>query len=802
MKKIFSLSMALTSLMVSAQTTININPKNNTNNYCPIQSVKYKINTSIITQNTEATGAVQGNTPVYLVEVNAKKSPSNNTPIQLTFFNFEGVQIRNLNLTNATTGVGVWNKGQNILANNNITNNVFRTALKNYQLDGDIRSKVWYDSPTNLPCNTQPPICTTPDFDIVFGYAYTNDDYMLVAERWGNSAFSLRALDINGNVIGNTLCFGCGSGGAYERYDWNSGYSMPYVPDQAMAFTVVPITLFGTSQPIYGLRIFNGVDQADVKFFGLSDNTFANNPVNPTIPGVSGKVFHDINGLTDNTVNGTPIAKPSNIQLYAHLVNSSGIVVAVKPVDLTTGSYAFFDYPAGSYTVRISTTQTAVNSPMGAITLPAGWVHTGEYLGTGTGNDGTVNGVLAVTITANSLTQNANFGIQQLPSTGSFTAPAVPNPGGSVFVTVNPNNFQTSDPDGNVTSIRITSFPSNATAIKINNTTYTASTFPTNGVSVPVVNGLPTQPIEVDPVDGIVTVTITFRALDNAGFESSTAGSVALPFIANVLVDNFYPAAGFGTLAFEDLWPFKGDYDFNDAVIDYRFKITTDAYNKVTQVEATFVLRAFGAGFSNGFGFQFNTNALNVSQLTATGSKLHEGIITLMSNGFEAGQNKPTIIVYDNTYKLMTHPGQGIGVNTTPNAPYVQPDTTRILITFPIGVYTYNDLNIANFNPFIFVNLTRGREVHLPNMAPTALANQALLGTGHDNSIPSNGRYYVTENNLPWAINIVERFDYPIEKAQIIDAHLKFVPWAQSGGVQFPNWFQNQTGFRNPANIY
>lgn len=802
MKKIFLSASIIGALVAGAQTTININPKNNTNNYCPIQSVKYIINNTVVTQTSKATGATQGTTPVYLVEVNAKKSPTNNTPVQLTYFNFEGVQIRNLNLTNATTGVGVWNKGQNVLANNNISNNVFRNALKAFQLDGDIRSKVWYDHPSNLPCNNQPPACTTPDFDIVFGYAFTNDDYMLVAERWGNSAFSLRALDINGNVIGNTLCFGCGSGGAYERYDWNSGYSMPYVSDQAMAFTVVSISLFGTSQPIFGLRIFNGVDQADVKFFGLSDNTFANNPVNPTVSGVSGKVFHDANGLSDNTVNGTPIASPSNIQLYAHLINPNGTVIAVKPVDITTGTFAFFDYPTGNYTISISTTQTSVNSLMGAITLPSGWVHTGEYLGSGAGNDGSPNGSLSVSITSNTLTQNAHLGIQQLPTSGSYTAPSVPNPGGNVFVSVNPNHFQTSDPDGVVSGIRITSFPTNAQAFKINNITYTASTFPANGVSIPVVNSVPTQPIEVDPVDGIVTVEIPFKAIDNAGFESAQTGVVSLPFTANIQIDNYYPAAGFGTLAFEDLWPFKGDYDFNDAVIDYRFKITTDAYNKVTQVEATFVLRAFGAGFSNGFGFQFNSTTLNVNQLSATGSKLHENIVTLMPNGFEAGQNKPTLIVYDNTYKLMTHPGQGIGVNTTPGAPYVQPDTIRMIITFPAGTYTYNDLNIANFNPFIFVNKDRGREVHLPNMAPTALANTALIGTGHDNSVPANGRYYVTENNLPWAIHIVERLDYPIEKVQIIDAHLKFVPWAQSGGTQFPDWYQNQSGYRNPANIY
>ncbi|MDV7398915.1 DUF4842 domain-containing protein, partial [Arthrospira platensis SPKY1] len=81
-------------------------------------------------------------------------------------------------------------------------------------------------------------------------------------------------------------------------------------------------------------------------------------------------------------------------------------------------------------------------------------------------------------------------------------------------------------------------------------------------------------------------------------------------------------------------------------------------------------------------------------------------------------------------------------------------------------------------------------------------ADQALLGTGHDNSIPAQGRYYKTQNNLPWAINIIERFEYPIEKVEIPSAHLKFADWAESGGQIFNDWFRDEEGYRNPSNIY
>jgi hypothetical protein len=77
----------------------------------------------------------------------------------------------------------------------------------------------------------------------------------------------------------------------------------------------------------------------------------------------------------------------------------------------------------------------------------------------------------------------------------------------------------------------------------------------------------------------------------------------------------------------------------------------------------------------------------------------------------------------------------------------------------------------------------RSREAHLSDFAPTDLANMALFGTEDDDSNPATGRYYKTANNLPWGINLVEKFDYPIEKAPITEAHLKFGPWAESNGA-------------------
>ncbi len=270
--------------------------------------------------------------------------------------------------------------------------------------------------------------------------------------------------------------------------------------------------------------------------------------------------------------------------------------------------------------------------------------------------------------------------------------------------------------------------------------------------------------------------------------------------------DNHFPAAGYGSLAFEDLWPGMGDYDFNDVVVDYRFKTVTNASNKVVEVIASFVLKASGASLRNGFGFNLpNASANLISQLNevqVTGYESTSNFISLQSNGFEASQSKPTIIVFDDFFSVMEHPGIGLGINTEQDKPFVEFDTLTLLIK-PSGTqFTLADFKFEQWNPFIIVNGERGKEIHLPNRPPTDLADLSLFGTYEDSSNPSSGRYYKTVNNLPWAINIVSEFVWPLEKVSIVEAYKHFFDWAKSAGAEFGDWYEDKTGYREPTKLY
>lgn len=267
------------------------------------------------------------------------------------------------------------------------------------------------------------------------------------------------------------------------------------------------------------------------------------------------------------------------------------------------------------------------------------------------------------------------------------------------------------------------------------------------------------------------------------------------PEDAEAAFNSYYPSEGnYATLSFEDLWPSKGDYDFNDLIVDYNFNTITDINNEVIKLQGKFVVRAIGAGFHNGFGFELE-NILSDQVSAVTGNALEEGYIVANANGTEAGQSNATIIVFDDAWN------HGYG-NTDPSKDFAAPTEiiqVEIIFTTPIP---FAQFGLAPFNPFIIVNQERGREIHMADYTPTDLADLSYFGQYNDDSDAGTGKYYKTIDNLPWVISIPNQFDYPIEKSSVDQPHLKFIPWVESGGSLFNDWYLNQADYRNPIYIY
>ncbi|MEI7725371.1 MAG: LruC domain-containing protein [Bacteroidota bacterium] len=332
-----------------------------------------------------------------------------------------------------------------------------------------------------------------------------------------------------------------------------------------------------------------------------------------------------------------------------------------------------------------------------------------------------------------------------------------------------------------------------------------------------------------DPANGCIPMVL----IQDADGDGVADASDAYPTDPNRAYNSYFPSATqSGTLAFEDLWPAKGDFDFNDVVVDYRMQTVTNAANNVVEVFANFVLRASGASFHNGFGFQLDGIAPN-KIISVTGNHIspspaNEHIAYNMeSNGLENGQTYATCIVADCFRRVMS---QGLDpasptikfINTDPAEAVVPnyPMTVHLVfinngIPAPGGTVSISEFPSSVFNFFIVAETwtgemhgdarvtiqDRGKEIHLADRIPTSKVNPLLFGTLDDDS--GSGKYYKTANNLPWGINIIQGFSYPVEKAPINEAYLHFIDWASSEGIDYPDWFSNTaSGYRNPAKIY
>jgi len=329
----------------------------------------------------------------------------------------------------------------------------------------------------------------------------------------------------------------------------------------------------------------------------------------------------------------------------------------------------------------------------------------------------------------------------------------------------------------------------------------------------PDISGDLTNGANATPV-GDVTLYLPISGCNPTGFGSPTVldadfdgvpdGIDEYPNDPERASNSYFPSEGvWGTIGFEDLWPSTGDFDFNDLILDYTGVMVKNAANDVKDFNITFRVRAVGASFNNGFGFQLeNVTPEQVESVTGFIHESGEMDISLNANSTEAGQSKAVIIPVESVENIIHRTGSGSMFNTIPGGGTGTYDELQIQVTF-VEAIANNDMTLQDFNPFLIKDQMREYEIHLADMPPTDLADQGVFGTSQDDSNPNTGKYYKTSNDLPWAIMFFEQFDYPIEQAEITSVYNYFDEWAISGNTIYQDWYSNTaSGYRNLSEIY
>ncbi len=435
--------------------------------------------------------------------------------------------------------------------------------------------------------------------------------------------------------------------GVFDAAEASALVTVPTGTDNGL-FTVTWSSLTGITAGASYVRVristqsLNTNEPAGAKTDGeVEDYAITINAGNPPIT-ITGSVLNDVNGVTDNLLNGT--GTDAGATLYAVLVQS-GVVIATSPVQ-PNGIYIFGDILTGSYTVQLSTSPGTVGLAAPAAGLPSGWLSTSEAINPAY-TDGTINGITAITAAGSDIV-SVNFGIEKAPTaTGSSTAAQANF--APYTQPISATAFAGSDFDGGtVQSIRITAFPTNAQTIVINGATYTSASFATtfpSGATIPAnTSGQPQQTLSVKPVNGVTSVTIPFVTIDNAGL-ASTGANVTVPYytilpvtFGNVTaqVKNCNAFISFETLTETNNKQFEVEYSTNGNIWK-TLTIIPSVGNSTALQQYSYVHTKPASEY----------NYYRIKQVDKNGNFIYSSVVTVRSNCAGAG----AIVSYPNPVK-------------------------------------------------------------------------------------------------------------------------------------------------------
>ncbi len=225
--------------------------------------------------------------------------------------------------------------------------------------------------------------------------------------------------------------------------------------------------------------------------------------------------------------------------------------------------------------------------------------------------------------------------------------------------------------------------------------------------------------------------------------------------------------------AYEDLWPSKGDYDLNDAIVSAKHEREFNEKGKI--VKETFYLTTYQnyVELTSGLALTLNTQAKTKSI----------AMKKIVRGATEAEDT--TFTKEGNVYYLTDNFKGELG-------------TTYILeITYSSALSSSSKM--ASIQPFIYRSEGDFNwEVHIPMEKPTAKMNTSYFGTQDDRSDPDKNLYFVRSGSYPFAFHLkganISAFEETIlkrenESRRIDELFPDFLEWSKSGGTTKQNWY-------------
>ncbi len=238
----------------------------------------------------------------------------------------------------------------------------------------------------------------------------------------------------------------------------------------------------------------------------------------------------------------------------------------------------------------------------------------------------------------------------------------------------------------------------------------------------------------------------------------------------------YYPASGQNYIvAYEDLFPDIGDYDFNDLSVAYHVEYGLNNENMVIRISGEAFLITRGATYNHDWYLRIGlpdhvtgiVNYMNHDYYQVNGTsvdKIFSGNLVLPG--------------FTNTLFNFVDPDYPM-VNTFINSSFIKGPrfTFTIRLDSPIEI---SSIQSAPFDPYLYVHDT-GYEIHLINQPATEGSKNTL----------ENREDFQDINGFPFAMILPDNWKPPYAGINIRTAYPEFTEFISSQGINKKNWYIN-----------
>lgn len=243
------------------------------------------------------------------------------------------------------------------------------------------------------------------------------------------------------------------------------------------------------------------------------------------------------------------------------------------------------------------------------------------------------------------------------------------------------------------------------------------------------------------------------------------------------------PYVGEHYVMFDDSWPAKGDYDFNDVVISNRMQLQYDARKRLLKGDVQVKLLAYSAEQDWGIGMELFSSVAGSTYAYPFGpAAIFSGVAA-----DDSVENCAVIAQNARSLQRVAYRNDGVGLTARPDG---------VNFSFTWNAAIGGDHLWPNF--FLFPTQNRSRELHAFGYPPTIAADMAHFSTADDASIQRwnwlgsfamPNAFYRSFRNLPWGVEFFHSdFRIPRAGVDLATAYPLITNWAEQAGGTNLSW--------------